>query len=280
MNTDVVARALLAAYRDELAAVTPGTARRSADGRSMTAADVVSSAEAAVPALIETGAPVGRRILNAVEASRAGIGAITGLGILLLCAPLAAACEQPGPAPLRERISTVLTHLDRSDAEDTCRALTLAEPSRSAVVQGRFTLKQAMLAEAGRDRIALQYASNYTDLFVFGLPALVRGLKRAARSADTAADAFPLATTSLFLGFMSAFPDSHIVRTHGPEAARSVMADARRLLGAGAAFDPTRHREALLAFDADLRARDLDPLTTADLTVATLFLARLGAAAA
>src|SRR5690348_11668277 len=89
-----IAAAFAAACRDELDALKPGNVHAFADGHSMTAADFVRSAEAASRPLTQPGAKVGYRILRAVEATRAAVGMNTNLGIILLCAPLAAAAEQ------------------------------------------------------------------------------------------------------------------------------------------------------------------------------------------
>ena len=60
----------------------------------MTVADFLASADAAAPPLAAPGAAVGARILAAVAATRAAVGQNTNLGIVLLCAPLAAAAER------------------------------------------------------------------------------------------------------------------------------------------------------------------------------------------
>jgi len=54
----------------------------------------VRSAQVAAGPLSVAGARVGRRIFGAVEATRAAVGRNTNLGIILLCAPLAAAAEE------------------------------------------------------------------------------------------------------------------------------------------------------------------------------------------
>ncbi len=63
--------------------------------------------------------------------------------------------------------------------------------------------------------------------------------------------------------------DSHVRRKHGPAVAAAVRAEAEALragLDLGAA--PVA---ALLAFDRDLKERGINPGTSADFTVATLF---------
>ena len=51
----------------------------------------------------------------------------TNLGILLLCAPLAAAAERGG-TDLEATLAGILKNLDRGDAEQVFRAIRLANP--------------------------------------------------------------------------------------------------------------------------------------------------------
>ena len=99
--------AFLAACKLDVAALKPGNVHRHADGHGMTVADFIASAEAAAPALCRPGSPLGRRLLDAVTATRAAVGCNTNLGILLLCAPLAVAAESgiAVAAALRDRIA-------------------------------------------------------------------------------------------------------------------------------------------------------------------------------
>ncbi len=70
--------------------------------------------------------PLGRVSLAAVEASFAALGMNTNLGIILLCAPLAAAAEKGGN--LRSALAGVLENLDREDAAHVFEAIALANP--------------------------------------------------------------------------------------------------------------------------------------------------------
>jgi triphosphoribosyl-dephospho-CoA synthase len=93
-----IAAAFEAACRDELAAPKPGNVHLFADGHRMTADEFIRSAAAAAGPLAQPGARVGARILGAIEATAAAVGTNTNLGIVLLCAPLAAAAAGPsGP---------------------------------------------------------------------------------------------------------------------------------------------------------------------------------------
>jgi len=84
------------------------------------------------------------------------------------------------------------------------------------------------------------------------------------------------ATLSVFLRFLSAFHDTHVVREHGAAVAEDVRRQAlsftERLAYAG---DPGEFLTDILAWDRTLKARMINPGTSADLTVATLFAQRL-----
>ncbi|MQT11521.1 triphosphoribosyl-dephospho-CoA synthase [Segnochrobactrum spirostomi] len=279
-----IADAFRAACRDELAALKPGNVHRHADGHRMTIADFEASADAAAPAIAESGARVGLRILAAVEATFAAVGTNTNLGIVLLAAPLAVAAERGPPGSLRDTLPAVLSGLDRRDAALAFRAIARANPAGLGRTSAHdvhdepaITLLAAMEAAAERDRIAQQYASRYEDIFATGLPALAAALgplRPWEVALDPATQAtLEAATTAVHMAFLTAFPDSHIARKHGIEAAAVVQREAARLVAEGRDAD----HAALLAFDASLKARGLNPGTTADLTVTTLFAARLGA---
>ena len=102
----------------------------------------------------------------------------TNLGIVLLCAPLAAAAETPRRSASRAW-RDVLAGLDREDAAQVFRAIALANPgglgdaARHDVREpADIELMEAMREAAPRDRIAYQYASNFDDIFVTGFASL------------------------------------------------------------------------------------------------------------
>ena len=122
-----IAEAFIAACRDEIEAPKPGNVHVFADGHGMTAHDFLRSAEAAAPALSNSALPVGARILAAVEATFAAVGMNTNLGIVLLCAPLAAAAQRGGD--LHERVKQTVAGLTRLDAEAVFKAILRAAPA-------------------------------------------------------------------------------------------------------------------------------------------------------
>jgi triphosphoribosyl-dephospho-CoA synthase len=125
-----------------------------------------------------------------------------------------------------------------------------------------------MVEAAERDRIARQYATGFSDVFAVGVPALESWRRHHADPRR--------ATLGVYLTFLSAFPDTHIARRQGEAVAKTVM---RR---AGAALESLEvaasleelHSE-LLAWDRALKAEKINPGTSADLTVATLFAVEL-----
>ena len=97
----------------------------------MTAAEFVRSAEAAAGPLAAA-RRAGRRAHPCAPSRRrsAAVGTNTNLGIILLCAPLAAAAERQAP-DLRDRLAQVLDALDVQDAELAFRAIAARRPGRA-----------------------------------------------------------------------------------------------------------------------------------------------------
>jgi len=268
-----IAEAFIAACRDELDAPKPGNVHVFADGHGMTVRDFLRSTEAAAPVLSDPLLPVGARILAAVEATFTAAGMNTNLGIILLCAPLAAAAEAGDD--LRGLLRKTLAGLTRADAAATFRAILRAAPAGLGTArrhdvhdEAGVTLLEAMREAAGRDRIAFQYASDFVDIFETGLGALAD-----ARGKGWPA---PWPVVSVYLAFLAGFPDSHIARKHGPDAAARVQGeawDARERYRNTA--NPEEALQDLLTFDRNLKVSGLNPGTSADLTVASVFADRL-----
>jgi len=253
----------------ELDALKPGNVHRFAAGHELRVEDFEASARAAAPAIARPGAPLGARILEAVGATRAAVGTNTNLGILLLCAPLAAAAERSGP--LRRAVVEVLAASDRDDARKVYAAIRLARPGGLGRVakadvaeEPDLPLLEAMRLAEERDRIAWNWTHGLADPFEVGAPLLD------ALEARGWSESWALA--GLHLHLLARIPDSHVARKFGKDTAEALRAEAapfaRRLL---AAARPERFEEELLAFDTALKARGLNPGTTADLVVASLF---------
>jgi triphosphoribosyl-dephospho-CoA synthase len=87
--------------------------------------------------------------------------------------------------------------------------------------------------------------------------------------------------TATYLVFLAAEPDTLIARKFGKDAAAEVAAKARGVEERFAASAKSNDmQQELIAFDRKLKAAGLNPGTSADLTVATLFAHELSAAEA
>ncbi len=268
-----ISAAFLYACNAELDALKPGNVHRHAAGHGMEVRHFEQAAKAAAGPVADPQSSVGKRILLATEASVAAAGLNTNLGIVLLAAPLAkAAAETTFDVGLRRRLGMILSSLDEQDAEDAFAAIRIANPAgMGSVEQGdvrskpqHLTLIAAMHLAADRDRIANAYVSVYADIFDFALPIFTEA--KALSRFDS-----NLAVTTLHMALLSEFPDTHIARKFGPPIAETVLHEARALRPQWSPIATARTLPALQDFDAKLKHRGLNPGTTADFVVTTLF---------
>jgi triphosphoribosyl-dephospho-CoA synthase len=271
-----ISAAFLAACRAELDALKPGNVHRHSAGHGMDVAHFERAAEAAAGPIADPSLSVGKRILRATEASVAATGLNTNLGIVLLCAPIAkAASETSFDIGLRRRLDMILAALDEEDAADTFAAIRIANPAGLGKVEKgdirdkpeRMTLIAAMHLAAERDRIANAYVTTYSDIFDFALPVF--------QDARMVTNDFNLAVTTLHMSLLAEFLDTHIVRKYGEAIAAEVRQEARALKAQWSPVASAKSVPLLIEFDAKMKSKGLNPGTTADFVVATLFVAGL-----
>ena len=281
----------------------PGNVSRLSAGHGMQAALFSASARASAGPLFRPEARVGERIEAAVAASWDAAGCNTNLGIVLLCAPIARAVElhpeAVEPSALRAAITQVLADLDVADARAAYRAIVRARPGGLGAAPAAdvhevpsIDLRAAMALAADRDSIARQYRDGYAELFELGLAPLGElgfpplgelgpaplglGLVGSPTDPDERAPpAVAAAVQRVYLAFLARLPDSHIVRKHGAALAHTVMRSAQlwqARAAAGAALDADPD---FVAWDRELKETGLNPGTSADFTVAALFVAGL-----
>lgn len=268
-----------AIYREACAldvqAFKPGNVSLKSSGHGMQAADFLRSAEASAAAIVQPHSTLGQRIYNAVAATRRRVGCNTNLGIVLLAAPLLQASHDHPGLSLREALRLVLAAASLADAEEVYRAIRLAAPgglgerlAHDVAQPARLPLAAAMREAAGHDLIARQYANGFAELFDDIQPYLGEALVRH--------QSIELALTDAFLYVLAHYPDSHIRRKFGERVARRVQQMARatrqqwyRQAGGQAADS------CLARLDSMLKARGLNPGTSADLCVAAVISYRL-----
>ena len=277
----------LVACELDVAVRKPGNVSRLSAGHGMQAELFSASARASVGPMFRPGARVGERIEAAVAATADAAGCNTNLGIVLLCAPMARAVESHrdahDPAALRSALEEVLADLDIGDARAAYRAIAQARPGGlgSAPAQDvhdvpDIDLRAAMALAADRDSIARQYRDGFAELFELGLGALVSGpIVLPASPQEPVPPAVASAVQRVYLSFLAQRPDSHIVRKHGAALAHSVMRSAQPWQARASAGEALDADPGFAAWDLELKAAGLNPGTSADLTVATLFAAGL-----
>lgn len=255
----------------ELEAFKPGNVSIYADGHDMTVADFMVSAEVSAGPLCDPDYSLGEKIHYAVKATRTAVGCNTNLGILLLCAPLVQAVNDCGPGvTLRQAVHRVVANTTVADADWVFKAIALASPGglgkseeQDVHEKPSVTLTEAMKIASAKDRIALQYITDYKDIFDFSV---LRYNAFFNRWGDRS-----WAAVAVYAGLLSQFPDSHIERKYGDRY--SEMVAARMALLSEELFktdDPERLKPLLYRIDQEFKLNGINPGTTADLTVATV----------
>ena len=270
-----IADAFKQACMAELTALKPGNVHIFADGHGMVVQDFIKSAEVVAELIAQPGLTVGQRILSSVQATWQAVGCNTNLGIILLAAPLIQAALVDNEADLQTNVRKVLNELTVEDAELAYQAIQLASPAglghseqHDVVAQPFVTLLAGMQQARHRDMIARQYSNGYADVLEFGLTRYRCALDKWQRPA--------WAVSSVYLGFLAANHDSHVFRKYGEEIAGKVRLEAmtydKALL---AQENPKLYLRELTNFDNDLKVRGINPGTSADLTLATIFVMNL-----
>lgn len=274
----LVAACYREACRYDVLTAKPGNVSLDSPGHGMQARDFLASARASAAPLCARVRGVGEAVREAIAATWAAVDCNTNLGIVLLAAPLAQAALRPLAGDLRARLAQVLAALDVADAVAAYAAIRQARPAGLGRVDAAdvadapaIDLRAAMALAADRDRIAWNYLHDYADVFEIGLPALRAGL--------ATADGLTDAVLACYLALLAATPDTHVGRKHGEARALAVQRRARELETAYEACEDALARESLvLAFDRELKHASVNPGTTADLTVTSLFAMNLAAA--
>lgn len=263
----------------EIEALKPGNVHLFADGHGMSAAQFMTSAEVSSEPLTDPRLPVGRRMLEAVRATRLAVATNTNLGIILLAGPLLCAAEMAGAQlhdnRLRDNLDAVLRAMSMDDTRAVFEAIVTAAPgglgeaANDVRQEPKVHLLDAMREAADRDMIARQYVSGFDDVFGVGLAALEAALSRGEGGM------WP--TVFAYMAFLAGFPDSHVVRNHGAEVANQARQEALAVEAAlHASDDETSRIRLLMELDRRLKANNVNPGTSADLTVATLLVHTLG----
>lgn len=257
------------ACQREVQSPKPGNVSPGNDFADATVADFLASADAIAPIMaLAPEQPLGRTILDCVEATRRVVGHNTNLGIILLIAPLAAV---PSSTSLREGIIDVLKATTIDDSIAVYEAIRRAQPAGLGEVKDQDlqqaptqNLVECMRLAAERDLIAAQYANGFQQVLGNGL----EWLTEAQQSIESSAEQI----TWLAVHFLAEFGDSLIARKCGLAMSELVRQKAQQLLNSGwphqwCSSDRLAELDAFLRADGHRR----NPGTTADFIAAVIF---------
>ena len=256
----------------ELEALKPGNVHIFADGHGMTIHDFMKSAEAVSAVIAQPDLSLGQRILLSVQATQKAVSCNTNLGIILLCAPLIHAVLTFANGAVQNRLQQVLQQTTIADAQCVFDAIAFTNPAGLGVASQHdvhqiadCNLLQAMQSASERDLIAMQYANGFEVIFNSCLPILEQ-INSIADLNNT------WITTELYLNLLATFPDSHIVRKYGATVAADIQLQAKEHLAQfNLSENPKKYQRQLLDWDKQLKQQGINPGTSADLTVASLF---------
>lgn len=261
-------------YKDaceiELQAFKPGNVSIFSDGHDMSVEDFRKSYEVSAPPLCDENYSLGEKIFYAVKATRDEVRCNTNLGIILLCAPLIHAVQKHSNLNLRNALTQVLNSTTIDDANWVFQAISLAKPGGLGEVEKQdvsqnatVTLQAAMQLACDKDRIALQYVSDYKDIFDLGVLSYTHTFNRWQKKS--------WAAVAVYIDLLCQFPDSHIERKFGSRYSARVKQMMQQLKNELQIIDdPEQVKPLLNQMDTELKSHGLNPGTSADLTVTTL----------
>ncbi|MEI7840877.1 MAG: triphosphoribosyl-dephospho-CoA synthase [Methylococcaceae bacterium] len=275
MNLPKLAELYRQACEVELQAFKPGNVSVYSEGHNMTVVDFRRSAEVSALPLCDVNYSLGEKIFYATKATHDAVGCNTNLGIILLCAPLIQAVQRYPNLKLREALAEVLKNTTVDDATWSFKAIALASPGGLGEVENQdvnqnatVTLQAAMRLSSSKDRIALQYVSDYKDIFDLGVFSYTCAFNRWGKQ--------NWAAVAVYAELLSQFSDSHIERKFGSRYSARVatmmqeLSDKLQIVN-----DPEQVKPLLYQMDTELKSHGLNPGTSADLTVATVLTAFL-----
>ncbi len=260
----------------------PGNVSIYAAGHGMTADQFRLSYRVTAKPITDFTLSLGEKIFYSIRDTHGAVGCNTNLGIVLLCAPLIQAfqsvlsnCENS--VSLSERVSNVLDATSIKDADWAYQAIRVANPGglghsdqQDVANPPQVTLQKAMQLAADKDRVAYQYANDYKDIFEYGVPRYREALLRWGDAR--------WATLAVYVGLLSTIPDSLIVRKYGNRFTRKVASRMTLVNKQLEEFNPEKPEHlfsVLKDVDTEFKAAGINPGTTADLTVTSVFAERL-----
>lgn len=258
----------------EMESLKPGNVHKYSKSHDMTTKDFFRSSLIVSKYLSQNNLSLGKKIINTVMQIQKKIKKNTNLGIILMLAPIVVVVEKEGLIEEKRLLMKIKSLIKKQNVKNSFpifKAISLTAPgglgkSKKYDVNTlpKTTIYQAMKFSKEKDLIALQYFNGFEDIFKTGLPAFKTFYKKWGK--------INWALTGVYLTFLKKFKDTHIIRKKGNKIAEKVRKDAKKYyIMAKNSTNITTLKKKLLIFDKKLKSEGINPGTTADLTVATLF---------
>ena len=183
---------------------------------------------------------------------------------------LQAALQQQPERTLRQAVIKVLDNTTVEDANWVFKAISLAAPGGLGASEqqdvsetAEVNLLAAMAIASDKDKIAWQYTHYFKDIFDFAILRYNRAFVWFGNSG--------WAALAVYCELLACYPDSHIERKYGKQYSDWLKAEMTLLCSAiNAANEPNELLPSLYQLDEALKAKKINPGTTADMTVAAV----------
>ena len=241
--------------------------------------DFLQSSMACSDIICDKNLDIADKILESVKASIDVVGCNTNLGIILLCAPIANAIYMNKNHKFdQNNLKNLIEGINEKQTKKIYKAISIANAGAMGE-KGKFDLNNskiinfsfidAMRYASSYDYIAYQYSTNFSNI--------INNISKDWRNYFNFMDNDEHATTATFLKLISTTPDSLISRKYGIDKAKEVSKRLKNIADEYCSLkNPNILNNQLLLLDSELKIQKINPGTTADVVVASIFLNRLG----
>ena len=259
--------------------IKPGNVFLNHPAYGMSHKDFLQSSMACSDIMCEQNMDIGLKILESVKASMDVVGCNTNLGIILLCVPIVEAIYMDKEHKFdQNNLKIVIDNINYKQTKSIYKAINLANAGGMSSKEefdlksnesDNFTLFEAMNFAKTYDYIASEYTNYFYNI--------INNISLNWRNYFKLMNNDEYATTATFLKQIASNPDSLIARKHGLSTAEQVSERFKEIADEYCALkDPNILNNKLLLLDSELKIQGLNPGTTADVVVASIFLNRLG----
>ena len=259
--------------------IKPGNVFLNHPAYGMSHKDFLQSSMACSDIMCEQNMDIGLKILESVKASMDVVGCNTNLGIILLCVPIVETVYMDKEHKFdQNNLKIVIDNINYKQTKSIYKAINLANAGGMSSKEefdlksnksDNFTLFEAMNFAKTYDYIANEYTNYFYNI--------INNISLNWRNYFKLMNNDECATTATFLKQIVSNPDSLIARKHGLSTAEQVSERFKEIADEYCALkDPNILNNKLLLLDSELKIQGLNPGTTADVVVASIFLNRLG----